>query len=124
MGKRGRARARRESPRAPTTDYRDADGDVLTLRGSMTPKTRAGYASVLAGDDVGSEAATREDDWQRAVEFLFERLAARWVVAGVETEKQRDLLARFRVASEDERRWIREVLREHLAENFPDVEPP
>ena len=31
---------------------------------------------------------------------------------------------RFRVASVEERAWIREVLREHLAEWFPDVEAP
>ncbi|MEX2253554.1 MAG: hypothetical protein WD649_05325 [Thermoleophilaceae bacterium] len=123
MGKRGRARARSEAPGAPTTDYTDAEGNVLTLRGSLTLKTRAEYSATAAAGS-GARAATAEDDWHRAVEFLFERLAARWVVAGVATEKQSELLARFRVASDDERRWIRDVLREHLAENFPDVEAP
>ena len=47
-----------------------------------------------------------------------------WAVAGVETTKQKELLARFRVASADERAWIRDVLREHIAEWFPDVEAP
>ncbi len=119
MGKRSRARAREEKLTAPATDYRDADGSVLTLRGSMTPKTRAQYAATLAGSPL-----SHEDAWHRAVEFLFERLAVRWEVAGVATERQKDLLARFRVASQDERRWIRDVLREHLAANFPDVEAP
>jgi hypothetical protein len=122
MGKRGRARARREAPRAPTTDYSDAEGNVLTLRGSLTLATRAQYAETTGG--AGSAAATREDDWHRAVEFLFERLAVRWVIAGVVTEKQQELLARFRVATDDERRWVRNTLREHLAENFPDLEAP
>ena len=40
------------------------------------------------------------------------------------TEGQRELLARLRVATQDERRWIRDVLREHLAEHFPDLEAP
>ena len=40
------------------------------------------------------------------------------------TEGQRELLMRFRVATQDERRWIRDVLREHLAEHFPDLEAP
>ena len=48
----------------------------------------------------------------------------RWVVHDVPTEGQKELLARFRVATQDERRWIRDTLREHLAEHFPDVEAP
>jgi hypothetical protein len=66
----------------------------------------------------------QEDAWQRAVEFLFERLAVRWVVSDVPTEGQKQLLMRFRVATRDERGWIRDVLREHLAEHFPDIEAP
>jgi hypothetical protein len=119
MGKRGRARAREDKLAAPTTDYTSADGSVLTLRGSMTPKTRAQYAATISGSPL-----SQEDAWHRAVEFLFERLAVRWVVADVPAERQQELLARFRVAGQDERRWIRDVLREHLAANFPDVEAP
>ena len=48
----------------------------------------------------------------------------RWVVSDVPTEGQRELLMRFRVATQDERRWIRDVLREHLTEHFPDLEAP
>jgi hypothetical protein len=119
MGKRSRARAREEKLTAPTTDYRDADGNVLTLRGAMTPKTRAQYAAAVGGSPL-----SQEDAWHRAVEFLFERLAVRWEIAGVATERQKELLARFRVATQDERHWIRDVLREHLDANFPDVEAP
>lgn len=120
MGRRSR---QREKLAAPSADYRDAEGNVLTLRGSMTPATRREYAAVLAGE-AGAPAATREDAWQRGVEFLFERLAVRWEIAGAPIERQRELLARFRVASADERAWIRSALREHLAEWFPDVEAP
>ena len=119
MGKRGR---QREKLTAPTSDYTDAGGNVLVLRGSLTPATRRDYATLL---QTGTgPAQTREDIWQRAVEFLFERLAVSWTVSGVETSKQKELLLRFRVASVEERAWIREVLREHLAEWFPDVEAP
>ena len=38
--------------------------------------------------------------------------------------RQKELLGRYRFASADERRWIRDALREHLAEHFPDVEGP
>ena len=98
--------------------YTSPAGDELVLRGSMTAKTRQRYAALLHG------GLQQEDAWQRAVEFLFERLAVRWTVAGVPSEGQKALLMRFRVATQDERRWIRDVLREHLAEHFPDVEAP
>jgi hypothetical protein len=119
MGKRGR---QREKLSAPTTDYTDAEGNVLTLRGALTPATRAEYAAIMTGGT--GPAQTREDMWQRGVEFLFERLAVGWTVAGIETSKQKELLKRFRVAMPAERTWIRSVLREHLAEWFPDVEAP
>ena len=67
----------------------------------------------------------REDAWHRGVEFLFERLAVRWEIAGADPiERQKELLARFRFATRDERAWIRDVLRRHLAEHFPDVDAP
>jgi hypothetical protein len=124
MGRRSRQRDRGEKLAAPTTDYAGPGGDVLTLRGSLTPAARRQYAEVLAGGGTTRAAATREDAWQRAVELLFERLAVRWTIAGAPIERQKELLARFRVASQDERAWIRGVLREHCAEWFPDVEAP
>jgi len=49
----------------------------------------------------------------------------RWEIAGAEPiVKQKELLGRYRFAGQDERRWIRDVMREHLAEHFPDVEAP
>jgi hypothetical protein len=114
---------RRERLKAPDSDYTDAEGNVLTLRGALSPGSRRDYADALAG--IGTRAAsTQEDAWQRAVELLFERLAVRWVIAGAPIDRQRELLARLRVASQQERAWVREVLREHCAENFPDVETP
>jgi hypothetical protein len=126
VGKRDR---QREKLRAPSSDYNDARGNTLTLRGSLTPGARREYAQALAG--WGSHpphpprpSNTQEDAWQRAVELLFERLAVRWVIAGAPIDRQRELLARFRVASVEERAWIREALREHCAEHFPDVHAP
>jgi hypothetical protein len=111
---------KRDRPNAPESSYADADGNTLVLRGSMTPATRREYAAALGGNLL-----SREDAWQRAVEFLFERLAVRWEIAGTEPiTRQQELLARFRFASQDERAWIRGVLREHVGANFPDVEAP
>jgi hypothetical protein len=120
VGRRGRARERLS---APTSDYSDGEGNVLTLRGSLSIGARAEYAQTLAGERGGA-AATREDAERRAAELLFERLAVRWTIAGVPIERQKGLLARYRAASASERAWIRGALREHCAEHFPDVQAP
>jgi hypothetical protein len=116
VGRRGRRQAKLQ---APASDYTDAEGNVLTLRGSLTPGARRQYAQALAGSPL-----SREDAWQRAVELLFEQLAVRWEIAGAPIERQRELLARFRAASAEERAWVRRALREHCAEHFPDVHAP
>ncbi|HYM45359.1 MAG TPA: hypothetical protein VES65_04275 [Solirubrobacteraceae bacterium] len=124
MGKRSRRRATQDGGRpdklaAPTSDYTNAKGNVLTLRGALTAATRREYAEALAGNPL-----SREDAWQRAVELLFERLTARWTIAGAPLEGQRELLQRYRAASPDERFWIRDVLREHCSEHFPELRAP
>jgi hypothetical protein len=123
MTRRKPRRQRPERLKAPNSEYTDPDGGVLTLRGSLTPATRLKYAEALAGEGARA-ASTREDSWHRAVELLFERLAVRWTIAGVPLERQRELLERFRVASPGERAWVRETLRAHCAEHFPDVKAP
>jgi hypothetical protein len=119
VGKRSRRRGERDPLAAPSAEYSDAAGNVLTLRGALSPATRREYAAVIAGSPL-----SREDAWHRAVEFLFERLAVRWEVSGLPIERQKELLGRLRFASAEERAWIREVLREHLAEHFPELEAP
>jgi hypothetical protein len=123
VGRRSRAREQLSAPRAPNSQYVDAHGGVLTLRGSFTPRARREYAQTVSGETSGP-AATREDAWQRAVELLFERLAVSWEIAGVRVERQRELLERLRAASNDERAWVRDRLREHCVEHFPDVKAP
>jgi hypothetical protein len=109
-----------ERLKAPETEYRDAHGNVLALRGTLTPKTRQQYAAVAGGNIL-----SREDAWQRAVEFLFERLVTRWEIAGTPPiTRQKELLARFRFASQEERQFIRETLRTHLADWFPEMQAP
>ena len=127
MGRRSRKRARGEEsePSAPTTDYTDPEGNVLVLRGSLPARARREYARTLAGEGrvAGGESA-REDAWQRAAELLFERLAVRWTIAGLPLERQDELIGRYRMATADERAWVRDVLRAHLAANFPELQAP
>ena len=111
---------KRQRVRAPESEYRDTEHGLLLLRGSLTPATRRQYMEVMAANPL-----SREDAWQRAVEYLFERLVVRWDVAGAEPlTRQKELLARYRFASPAERLWIRDVLRRHLAEHFPEMTPP
>jgi hypothetical protein len=111
---------KRQRPKltAATTDYCDAEGNVLVLRGSLTPGARKEYADILAG------GLYRDDAWQRATELLFERLAVAWTISGLEITRQKELLGRYRMATTDERRFVRDALREHAAENFPELEAP
>jgi hypothetical protein len=122
VGRRSRNRNRQkptqEQPQAPQAQYTDPDGNTLALRGSLSAATRRDYAEILAG------GLDQEDAWQRGGEFLFERLAVSWTIAGIETKHQQELLARYRVATQQERQFIRESLRAHVLENFPELQAP
>jgi hypothetical protein len=109
---------RRHRLKAPASEYRDPEGNVLALRGSMTAGSRREYDSILKG------GLDREDAWQRATEFLFERLAVSWTISGLKITRQTELLGRYRLASNDERQFVRETLRAHLAEHFPEIGLP
>lgn len=121
MGKRRRKRARGAGgePAAPAavSSYADAEGNVLTLRDELSAGTLRGLERLDA-----RPAASAEDSWQRRVEYLFERLAVRWEIAGLPLEGQRELLGRYRMASSDERRAVRAAIAEHLAARHPELE--
>lgn len=110
MGRRSRRR-REETASAPTTAYVDADGNVLTLRDTLS----AGSLRELerAAERPG---ASLEDRWQRRTELLFERLAVSWTIAGLPLTGQKELLGRFRMADSDTRRWVGETIDRHLRE--------
>lgn len=120
VGRRSRRRAQAGGggPRAPvgTTDYRGDDGGVLTLRDELSTGTLRQLETLDS-----KPAASAEDRRQRRAELLFERLAVRWEIAGLPLESQKELLGRYRMASSEERRWVRETLAEHLRTCHPDV---
>ena len=115
MGRRNRQRAKLA---VPVTEYPGAGGDVLRLRGALSVGSRREYAETLQG------GLDREDARQRALELLFERLAVAWEIAGVQTTGSRELLMRYRMATAAERDFVRDALRAHAQENFPELEIP
>jgi hypothetical protein len=114
----GRRHRQRDKLAAPSSEYRDLQGNVLRLRGSLTPATRAQYAETLGG------GLNREDARQRAIELLFERLVAGWTISELEMTRQKELVGRYRMASAAEREFVLASMREHLAEHFPEMEVP
>ena len=116
MAKKRKRRADAAPP--ATVDYTDADGNVLTLRESVS----AGTAAKLA-EPAGGAAASADDMWRRRSELLFERFAVRWVIADLPLDKQKELLARYRMADQDTQRWVRETIEDHLARYQPELLP-
>ena len=113
------AKKRRSAkPAVPTATYTDANADTLELRAVLTAATRLRYADTLGG------GLNREDARARAIELLFEHLAVAWTIAGVASTRQKELLGRYRMASGDERTFVLNTMREHLAEYFPEMEAP
>jgi hypothetical protein len=118
MGRRARQRQPAAAPTAPSRDFTDAEGNILTLRASLTAKSRRRYLDTLEG------GLHREDAWQRATELLFEHLAVSWTIAGLPISGPKELLARYRMASGQERGFVRDALRAHVNEHFPELPAP
>ena len=118
MGRRSRKREKHGAePDAGTTDYTDAEGNVLTLRESLSAGTLRQVANLS-----GSSASTRDDVWQRRGELLFERLAVSWTISGLPLTGQKELLGRYRMADSDTRRWVRETVERHVRERHPELD--
>jgi hypothetical protein len=100
------------------SEYSDQDGNRLVLRGRLTAGARLRYAEAL------HSGLDREDARQRATELLFEHLTVSWTIAGLEMTAQRELLGRYRLASSEERQFVRQALRTHVNEFFPELEAP
>jgi hypothetical protein len=119
MGRRTRRRQREAgaAPPASTTEYRDEEGNVLTLRDELSAGTIEGVRRLQ-----GRPGASADDVWQRRVELLFERLAVRWEIAGLPLEGQAELLGRYRMADPELRRWVRATVVAHARERLPELE--
>ena len=118
MGKRQRRRGRADAgdTGGPTSDYRDPEGNVLTLRDSVSAGTLAKLR-----ETAGGAAASTDDRWRRSSEMLFERFAAGWTIAGLPLSGQKELLDRYRIADQETQRWVRETLADHVRRHHPEL---
>src|SRR4051812_16807281 len=110
------ARRRREREPVETVDYTDPEGNVLTLRQGLSPRTIR-----KIGEPPRRDAASAEDVWARRNELLFERLAVSWEIAGLPLDDQKMLLGRYRMADSDTKRWVRETIAAHLERHIPEL---
>jgi hypothetical protein len=111
-----RKKQRRPREKAPTVDYTDPEGNVLTLRETLSAGTTA-----KLGEPPAGEAASQDDAWRRRSEALFERLAVRWEIAGLPLDDQKMLLGRYRMADAETQRWVRQTIAEHLRRHIPEL---
>jgi len=109
-------RRKREREPVETVDYTDPEGNVLTLRQSLSAKTIR-----KIGEPPRRDAASAEDVWARRQELLFERLVVRWEIAGLPLDDQKMLIGRYRMASSEEKSWVRETIDSHLERHIPEL---
>jgi hypothetical protein len=114
LAKRGKRRRAKEP--VATVDYTDPEGNVLTLRQSLSAGTVA-----KIGEPPKGSAVSAEDAWRRRGELLFERLAVRWEIAGLPLTDQAMLLGRYRMADSETQRWVRETIAEHVQRHIPEL---
>jgi hypothetical protein len=107
---------RRPRQKAPTVEYSDPEGNVLTLRQSLSAGTIA-----KLGEGPTTAAATQEDAWRRRMELLFERLAVGWEIAGLPLDDQKMLLGRYRMADAATQEWVRRTIAEHIERFIPEL---
>ena len=109
-------RKRRPREKVATVDYVDHEGNVLSLRESLSAGTIA-----KIGEGPATAATSQDDAWRRRSELLFERLVVRWEIAGLPLDDQRMLLGRYRMAGAETQAWVRETIATHLERHIPEL---
>jgi len=110
-------RRRRESEPVETVDYTDPEGNVLSLRQSLSDRTIRKINKPHRKD-----ASSAEDVWARRNEMLFEYLVTRWEISGLPLDDQKMLIGRYRMADSEEQRWVRETISAHIERHIPGLE--
>ena len=107
---------RQKREEVETVDYTDPEGNVLTLRQSLSDRTIRRLNKPHKKD-----AASAEDVWARRNEMLFEYLVVSWEISGLPLDDQKMLIGRYRMASSDEQRWVRETMARHIESHIPEL---
>jgi hypothetical protein len=107
---------RQPRPKAVVIDYTDPEGNILTLRQSLSNATIAKIGEPPSGD-----AASLDDAWKRRSEAMFERLVVSWEIAGLPLDDQKMLLGRYRMADPETQRWVRQTIADHVARHIPQL---
>jgi hypothetical protein len=110
-------RKRRQREPVETVDYTDPDGNVLTLRRSLSPRTIRKLNKPHRKD-----AASADDVWARRNEMLFEYLAVSWEISGLPLDDQKMLIGRYRMADSSEQEWVRETMTAHVERFIPELD--
>jgi hypothetical protein len=107
---------RRPREKAVAIDYVDAEGNVLSLRQSLS---RGSIAKI--GEPPAGQAASVDDAWRRREEAMFERLALSWEIAGLPLTDQKMLLGRYRMADAETQQWVRRTIAAHVERHIPEL---
>ena len=116
MAKRRNKGKRQPRRKAVAIDYVDAEGNVLTLRDSLSAPTIA-----KLGEPPAGHAASQEDAWRRREEAMFERLTVSWEIAGLPLTDQKMLLGRYRMADPETQEWVRRTIAAHVERHIPEL---
>lgn len=116
MARKRKPKKRNPREKVSTSSYTDVEGNKLVLRDSLSP------ASIeKVNEQIGNQAYSVDDLWQRRTELVFERLAVSWEIAGLPLDDQKMLLGRYRMADPETRRWVRETIDGHVREHIPEL---
>jgi hypothetical protein len=107
---------RRPREKVVVVEYADAEGNVLSLRESLS---RGSIAKI--GEPPAGHAASVEDAWRRRAEAMFERLVVSWEIAGLPLTEQKMLLGRYRMADPETQEWVRRTIAEHVERHIPEL---
>jgi len=98
-------------------DYTDPEGNVLTLRRSLSDRSIRKINKPHRRD-----ASSADDVWARRNEMLFEYLVTRWEISGLPLDDQKMLIGRYRMANSEEQQWVRETINAHVESHIPELE--
>ncbi len=107
---------RRKREPVETVEYTDPEGNVISLRSSLSPRTIRKLSRPHRKD-----AASADDVWARRNEMLFEYLVVGWEISGLPLDDQKMLIGRYRMADSGEKQWVRETIDRHVEVHIPEL---